>query len=98
MFCVDQTVFNSLSRQLLMRNWSRSWTILTKPMTLVPRRSNCRKDPLKLTVSKAGGKPQRLILAHQGEFVYRDRIDTDSDVSRTRFLKKLAQKISVERG
>jgi len=54
-------------------------------------------DPLALTVSPTCGKPQRLIVAQRGEVVHRDRINTDSDISRTRFLKKLAEKMGVDR-
>lgn len=54
-------------------------------------------DPLKLEVSPAGGKPQRLVVAMRGEVEHRDRLNTDSSISRDRFVKKLAEKLGVER-
>jgi hypothetical protein len=53
-------------------------------------------DPLKLQVWPAGRGPQRLIVATRGEIEHRDRIITDSSVSRERFAKKLATKIGIE--
>jgi len=52
--------------------------------------------PLTLTVSPRLGKPQRLVVAEQGDVSHRDRINTDSSISRDRFLKRLAQKLGVE--
>jgi hypothetical protein len=54
-------------------------------------------DPIKLKVSPAGGKPQRLIVATRGDVEHRDRIDTDSSMSRDRFTKKLAAKLGIDR-
>lgn len=54
-------------------------------------------DPLKLEVSPAGGKPQRLVVATRGEAAHRDQLNTDSSISRDRFVKKLAEKLGVER-
>jgi len=51
---------------------------------------------LTLTVSQTNSKSQRLIVAQQGDFVHRDRINTDSDSSRTRFINKLASKLDIE--
>lgn len=55
-------------------------------------------DPLKLEVSPANGKPQRLAVATRGDVEHRDRLNTDSSISRDRFVKKLAEKLGVERG
>lgn len=54
-------------------------------------------EPIKVEVSPAGRKPQRLVVAKRGEVEHRDRINTDSSTSREKFLKKLATKINVER-
>ena len=54
-------------------------------------------DPLKLEVSPAGKKPQRLVVATRGEIEHRDRLNTDSSISRDRFIKKLAEKLGIER-
>jgi hypothetical protein len=54
-------------------------------------------EPLKLEVSPAGREPQRLVVAVRGEIEHRDWINTDSSTSRDRFIKKLANKIGVER-
>jgi hypothetical protein len=53
--------------------------------------------PITLTVSPAGKKPQRLVTAVCGEVSHRDNINTDSSVSRDRFIKKLAEKLGFER-
>ena len=53
-------------------------------------------DPLTLTVSPTFGKPQRRVVVKRGEISHRDRINTDSDISRGRFIKKLAGKLEVE--
>ena len=53
-------------------------------------------DPVRLTVGPAGTKPQRLVTAVCGEVSHRDNINTDSSVSRDRFTKKLAAKLSVD--
>ena len=53
-------------------------------------------DPLTLTVSPTFGKPQRRVVAKREELSHRDRINTDSDISRGRFIKKLAAKLEVE--
>lgn len=54
-------------------------------------------EPLKFEVHPAGKEPQRVVVALRGEVEHRDRINTDSSVSRDRFIKKLATKIGVER-
>lgn len=54
-------------------------------------------EPVRLEVSPAGRKPQRLVVAMRGEVEHRDRINTDSSASREKFIKKLATKINVER-
>jgi len=54
-------------------------------------------DPLKLEVSPAFGKPQRLVVATRGDVEHRDRLNTDSSVSRDRFVKKLGEKLGIER-
>lgn len=53
-------------------------------------------DPLTLTVSSCFGKPQRLVVAKRGDVSHRDRINTDSSISRDRFLKRLAQKLGMD--
>jgi len=53
-------------------------------------------DPLTLTASPCFGKPQRLLVAKRGEISHRDRINTDSSISRDRFVKRLAGKLSME--
>ena len=53
-------------------------------------------DPLTLTVSPCFGKPQRLVVAKQGEVSHRDRINTDSSISRDRFVKRLAGKLGMD--
>lgn len=53
-------------------------------------------DPVKLEVSPAGRKPQRLVVARRGGTEHRDHINTDSSNSRERFIKKLAAKIGVD--
>jgi hypothetical protein len=53
-------------------------------------------DPLTLTVSPCFGKPQRLVVAKRGEISHRDRINTDSSISRDRFVKRLAGKLGME--
>ncbi|MBU4270964.1 MAG: hypothetical protein KKE86_06020 [Planctomycetes bacterium] len=53
-------------------------------------------DPLTLTVSPCFGKPQRLVVAKRGEVSHRDRINTDSSISRDRFVKRLAGKLGME--
>lgn len=53
-------------------------------------------DPLKLTVHPPDGRPQRLVVVARGEFEHRDRIDTNSSVSRDRLTKKLAAKLKVD--
>lgn len=54
-------------------------------------------DLLTLEVSPAMDKPQRLVVARRGEKEHRDRLNTDSSVSRERFIKKLAEKVGVQR-
>ncbi len=54
-------------------------------------------EPLILEVSPKGREPQRIVVATRGEVEHRDRINTDSSISRDRFVKKLAEKIGVER-
>jgi hypothetical protein len=53
-------------------------------------------DPLTLTVSPTFGKPQRLVVAKRGEIAHRDRINTDSAVSRNRLIKQLGTKLGIE--
>jgi len=53
-------------------------------------------DPLTLTVSPCFGTPRRLVVAKRGDVSHRDRINTDSSISRDRFLKRLAQKLGVQ--
>jgi len=53
-------------------------------------------DPLTLTVSPCFGKPQRLVVAKRGEMSHRDRINTDSSISRDRFIKRLVGKLGIE--
>ncbi len=53
-------------------------------------------DPVKLVVSGAGKKPQRLVVATRGDVFHRDRINTDSSISRDRFTKKLSEKLGIE--
>lgn len=55
------------------------------------------EGPLKLEVSPAGRELRRLVVAIWGEWEHRDRINTDSNTSRERFIKKLAAKIGIER-
>ena len=52
-------------------------------------------EPVTVTVSPAGKKPQRLVVAQRGDIFHRDRLDTDSSISRKRFVKELAAKIGV---
>lgn len=52
--------------------------------------------PITLTVSPAGKKPQRLVTASCGEVSHRDNINTDSSVSRDRFVKRLASKLVLD--
>ena len=52
--------------------------------------------PITLTVSPAGKKPQRLVAATCGDAPHRDNINTDSSVSRDRFVKKLASKLAID--
>jgi hypothetical protein len=52
---------------------------------------------LKLDVWPAGRQPQRLVVATRGDVQHRDRLNTDSSISRERFIKKLATKIGIER-
>jgi hypothetical protein len=54
-------------------------------------------EPLKLGVSLAQRGPQRLVVAVRGKIEHRDRINSDSNTSRERFIKKLAAKIGIER-
>jgi hypothetical protein len=53
-------------------------------------------DPLTLTVSPTFGRPQRLVVAKRGEIAHRDRINTDSAVSRNRLIKQLAAKLGID--
>jgi len=52
-------------------------------------------DSLRLTVSPCFGKPQRLVVAERGETSHRDRINTDSSISRNRFVKHLAEMMGM---
>lgn len=49
-----------------------------------------------LIVHPSGNKPQRLVVATQGEVSHRDNINTNSSVSRERFTKKLAAKAGID--
>jgi len=71
---------------------------LEKPTTASVDIELAEGESVKLEVSPAGGKPQRLVVAKRGEVEHRDRLNTDSSVSRERFIKKLAEKIGIERG
>lgn len=51
---------------------------------------------LVLTVGPPGKKSQRLVSAVSGGIRHRDKINTDSSVSRRRFVKQLASKLSIE--
>ena len=53
-------------------------------------------DPLTLTVSPSFERRQRLVVATRGDISHRDRIDTDSSISRNRFVKGLAGKLGME--
>jgi len=53
-------------------------------------------DTLLLTVSPAGRQPQRTVEAKRGDVVHRDRLNTDSAISRGRFVKKLAAKLDMK--
>jgi len=53
-------------------------------------------ERLKLEVSPAGGKPQRVVVATCGAVEHRDRINTDSSISRDRFVRKLAGKLGMD--
>ena len=53
-------------------------------------------DPLTLIVSSTFGKPQRLVVARRAEISHRDQINTDSSISRDRFVKRLASKLGTE--
>jgi hypothetical protein len=52
---------------------------------------------IKLEVWPAAGKPQRLVVASLGEVEYRDRVGTDSNIARERFINKLSAKLGIER-
>jgi hypothetical protein len=54
-------------------------------------------EPLQLEVSAAGREPQRLVVAVRGKVEHRDRINTDSSTSRDRFIKKLGEKLGIDR-
>lgn len=51
---------------------------------------------LVLTIGPAGMKPQRLVTAVVGDVSHRDNINTNSSVSRERFVKKLVSKLSID--
>jgi hypothetical protein len=53
-------------------------------------------EPLTIQVWPAGKESQRLVEVRRGEFKFRDRVSTDSSISRDRFAKKLATKIGIE--
>jgi hypothetical protein len=52
-------------------------------------------DPLKLEVFPAGREPQRLVVVTRGEAEHRDRFNSDSSISRDRFIKKLVTKLGI---
>ena len=52
--------------------------------------------PLTLSVHPPDGRPQRLVVVTRGEVEHRDRIDTNSGVSRDRLIKKLAKKLNLD--
>ncbi len=49
-----------------------------------------KRPPLKLSVSAANGKQQRVVRVDRGEVFHVDRIDTDSDRSRQHYINRLA--------
>jgi hypothetical protein len=53
-------------------------------------------EPIELTVLSFKNKQQRRVVAERGEVNHRDNIDTNSGISRDRFIKKLAKKTGVE--
>jgi hypothetical protein len=53
-------------------------------------------EPIKLDVSPAGRKPQRLVVATRGEVEHRDHFCTNSCISRDRFIRRLATKLAVD--
>lgn len=55
-------------------------------------------EPLRLILHPPQGRPQRLAVIRRGGFEFRDRVDTNSSTSRERLLKKLAEKLGIERG
>lgn len=55
-------------------------------------------ESLTLTVSPTFGKPQRLVVAKRDKVSHRDRINTDSSISRDRFVKRLANKLDIDPG
>lgn len=68
-----------------------------EPAVAVAEISLPEREPVKLEVSPAGREPQRLVVATCGDLEHRDRINTDSNLSRERFIKKLAEKLEIER-
>lgn len=54
------------------------------------------RNPLKLEVSYAGNKSQRVVIASCGEIEHRDHFNTNSNISRERFIRKVAQKLDLE--
>jgi len=54
-------------------------------------------DPLTLIVHAPDGRPQRMVVVVRGDFEHRDRIDTNSSISRDRLTKKLAAKLNMDR-
>ena len=53
-------------------------------------------DPVTLTVSPSGKKSQRLIVVQHGDVSHRDQINTDSSISRDRFIKMLSAKLDID--
>ena len=54
-------------------------------------------EPVRLEIGpQQGSKPQRLVVAKRGEIEHRDKIDTNSSVSRDRFYKRFAKKADLE--
>jgi hypothetical protein len=49
-----------------------------------------------LSVAPTNGKPQRIVEAYSGQVLFRHSFDTNSAVSRQRFIAALAEKLSVD--
>jgi hypothetical protein len=77
--------------------WETKEEAVSSPMVASTEIALPDSEPLLLEVSPAGREPQRLVVAKHGELEHRDRINTDSSTSRDRFIKKLAEKLGIER-